>query len=83
MTATGSATYEIHVQGHLDDHRGAWFAATSSADVTLRRHADGTTTLTCPVADQAQLYGVLAGLRDVGVTLLGVRLCHHPSHPMW
>jgi hypothetical protein len=28
--------------------------------------------LTGPVADQAQLHGVLAGLRDVGATLLSL-----------
>ena len=64
---TGPATYEIRVQGHLDDH---WSDRLCGLVVT--RNADGTTTLTGEVADQAQLYGVLAGLRDIGATLLSV-----------
>lgn len=67
--ATGTAlTYEIRVVGHLDDH---WAAALG--DLTLVRRDDGTTSLTGPVLDQAQLHGVLAGVRDVGVPLLAVR----------
>ena len=41
-------------------------------DLTITRHHDGTSTLTGPVADQAQLHGVLAGLRDIGATLLSL-----------
>jgi len=37
---------------------------------TLVRHADCTTVLTGPVADQTQLHGVLARVRDRGVHLL-------------
>jgi hypothetical protein len=62
-------TYEFTVDGHLDDHWSAWLG-----DVTLTRLNDGTTTFTMPVVDQAQLYGVLAGLRDMGATLLSVRV---------
>ena len=41
--------------------------------LSITRHGDGTTTtLAGPVADQAQLHGALAGLRDIGATLLGV-----------
>ena len=66
---TASTTYAIRVDGHLDDHWSAWLG-----DVTLTRLNDGTTTFTMPVVDQAQLYGVLAGLRDMGATLLSVRV---------
>ena len=68
MTGTGPVTYEFRVEGHLDDHWNAWFA-----DLALSRHDDGTSTLTGPVADQAQLHGVLARLRDIGAPLLSVR----------
>ncbi len=61
-------TYVIQVAGHLDDH---WTSLLDGS--TLARNADGTSTLTCPVADQAQLHGVLAGLRDIGATLLELR----------
>jgi hypothetical protein len=62
-------TYEFHIDGHLDDHWSAWLG-----DVTLTRRDDGTTTFTVPVADQARLHGVLAQLRDIGATLLSVRV---------
>ena len=39
----------------------------------MSHHGDGTSTLTGRVADQAQLHGVLAGLRDIGAPLVSVR----------
>jgi len=60
--------YSLRVAGHLDDH---WFEQLCGLPVT--RHSDGTSTLSGPVADQAQLHGVLAALRDIGATLLDVR----------
>lgn len=59
--------YLLRVDGHLDDHWSARFG------LTVTRNADGTTTLRGPVADQAQLHGILAGLRDIGVALLELR----------
>jgi hypothetical protein len=67
-------TYEFRVDGHLDDHWAAWLG-----DLTLVRHDDGTSTLTGPVADQAQLHGVLTRLRDIGATLLSLRAVEVPS----
>ena len=32
-------------------------------------------TFTVPIADQAQLHGILARVRDLGVPLLGLRVC--------
>ena len=59
--------YEFRLQGHLDPHWSDWLAA---AEVT---HCDdGTSTLRAPIADQAQLYGVLTRMRDIGATLLSV-----------
>lgn len=67
--APGAAvTYEIRVAGHLDDH---W--AATLGDLDLVRHDDGTTSLTGPVLDQAQLHGLLARVRDLGVPLLTLR----------
>ena len=57
--------YRLDVAGHLDDHWSAWLGG-----VTLVRNDDATTTLTVDVADQAQLHGVLAGIRDIGATLI-------------
>jgi len=66
--STTSTTYTITIKGHLDDHWSAWLD-----DLELTRHDDGTTTLTVAVADQAQLHGVLAGLRDMGAVLTELR----------
>lgn len=60
-----SSAYAIRVGGHLDDH---WSG--SLAGLTIRRNEDGTSTLAGAICDQAQLHGVLAGLRDIGATLL-------------
>jgi len=67
-TGQSPATYEIRVDGHLDDH---WSERLGALRIT--RTDDGTSILTGPVADQAQLHGVLAGLRDIGATLLEIR----------
>ena len=67
MTATPPRRYRVKVTGHLDDHWAAWLG-----DWTLERGSDGTTTLVGEVEDQAQLHGLLAGLRDIGTTLLSV-----------
>lgn len=71
-----NTTYAIRVDGHLDDHWSAWLG-----DLDLTRDDDGTTTLTVSVADQAQLHGVLAGLRDIGVVLTEVRTAR-PCRPV-
>jgi RimJ/RimL family protein N-acetyltransferase len=76
VTTIEAVTYEVQVLGHLDDHWAQWFG-----DLTLARRADGTSTLTGPMVDQAQLHGVLAGLRDIGATLLAVRACEPPEQP--
>ena len=65
---TGPTTYEIRVNGHLDDHWSAWLG-----ELDMTRNDDGTTTVTVSVADQAQLHGVLAALRDIGAVLTDLR----------
>ncbi len=71
---TSPATYLIRVEGHLDDHWSAWLG---KVDMTL--DDDGTTTVIVSVADQAQLHGVLAGIRDIGVVLIEVRATGVPT----
>jgi hypothetical protein len=66
---TVPTTYTIRVEGHLDDHWSAWLGG---LDIT--RDDDGATTVTVQVADQAQLHGVLAGLRDIGAVISELRL---------
>lgn len=67
-------TYAIRVDSHLDDH---W--ATRLGEHDLTRNDDGTTTITVPAADQAQLHGVLAGVRDIGAVLIDVRTTGGPA----
>jgi len=67
-TTTATTTYEIRLAGHLDDHWVTWLD-----DLTLARRDDGTTVLAGPIADQAQLHGVLARVRDLGVPLLSLQ----------
>jgi hypothetical protein len=60
--------YELRIEGHLDDHWSAWFAG-----LTVIREDDGSTMLRGAVADQAELHGLLAKVRDIGATLISVR----------
>ena len=59
--------YRLRVNGHLDQHWSCWFG-----DLTLTHEDDGTTSLTGAVTDQAYLHGLLAKIRDLGVTLISV-----------
>ena len=59
--------YRLRVGGHLDQHWSPWFG-----DLALTHDDDGTTSLTGAVSDQAQLYGLLTKIRDLGVTLISV-----------
>jgi hypothetical protein len=60
--------YELRIEGHLDERWSAWFGG-----LTLVREDDGTTTLRGAVADQAELHGLLAKVRDLGTALILVR----------
>jgi RimJ/RimL family protein N-acetyltransferase len=66
-------TYAIWMDGHLDDHWSGWLGG-----LDMTRHADGATTVTVEVADQAQLHGVLAGLRDIGAVISELRATPAP-----
>ena len=63
------SAYRLRVDGHLDPHWSPWFG-----DLRVSHDGDGTTTLAGPVADQAQLHGLLSNIRDLGVTLLSVEV---------
>jgi hypothetical protein len=60
------AYYRIEVKGRLDARREAYF---EGLDV---KSAEGTTTISGLVADQAALHGLLAKVRDLGLPLLSV-----------
>jgi hypothetical protein len=64
----------LRLSGHLDPHWSQWFAG-----LALAHEADGTTTLTGAVADQAELHGILSRVRDLGVVLISVTPAEPPS----
>jgi len=57
--------YVIRVKGHLDIFWQAWFE-----NLSITHQGDGTTLLSGPVRDQADLYGILFKMHDLGITLL-------------
>ncbi len=60
-------TYEIRVQGQLDQHWSAWFNG-----LAISHDADGNTVLRGPLVDEAALHGVLSKVRDLALPLLAV-----------
>lgn len=76
MTASPRAPrgYRIRVAGRLDGSWAPWFDGFAVVVAT-----DGTTTLSGPVADQAQLHGLFAKLRDLGLEI--VSLEGQPADP--
>ena len=57
----------ITVKGTLNDSWSAWFDG-----LALVHDANGDTTLEGAVRDQAALHGLLAKVRDLGLTLIAV-----------
>ena len=74
MTGPGApARYQIQVQGVLDPGWATWFG-------NLHIDNDGTqTTMSGSFTDQAALHGVLAKIRDLGLTLNSVRRLDQPG----
>ena len=58
---------EIRVKGQIDEHWAEWLGG-----LTITHTSEGETVLSGPVQDQSALYGLLAGLRDLGLPLLSV-----------
>jgi hypothetical protein len=59
--------YEITVKEQLDDTWSAWFDG-----LTVTAAPDGGTCLSGAVRDQTALHGLLAKVRDLGLTLVTV-----------
>ncbi len=62
-----ASIYQIRLQGHLDKRRAEWFDG-----LTIACEANGETTLTGPVRDQAALHGLLIRIRDLNLTLIAL-----------
>lgn len=60
---------EIRVQGCLEDNWSEWFQG-----FELNPSEEGETILVGEVKDQADLYGLIAKLRDLGLTLVAVNI---------
>ena len=61
--------YHIRIQGQLDEVWAEWFDG-----LTVTHEANGDTTLTGPVRDQAALHGLLVKIRNLGLPLIAVNL---------
>ncbi len=58
---------EIIVKGHLDIDWSEWFEG-----LTIAHNDDGETMLSGQIRDQAALYGLIAKVRDMGLSLVMV-----------
>lgn len=59
--------YQIRINGHLGVKWSEWFGRMS---ITLEENA--VTVLTGPVVDQAELFGIIKKIRDLGMPLVSV-----------
>ena len=66
--------YQIRIEGHLGPKWTDWFGG-----LTIALEANGDTLLTCPVVDQAALYGLLRKVRDLGMPLISAIRVEPPS----
>lgn len=64
--------FQIRVTGHLDRRWAAWFGG-----LTVTTEEDDITTFSGPVRDQAALFGILAKIRDAGLSLVSVNRVDH------
>jgi hypothetical protein len=58
---------EIRVKGQIDTYWSSWFEG-----LTIEHTPEGETLITGEVTDQSALYGLLARLRDLGLSLVSV-----------
>ena len=66
--STGKQTqYDIEIEGHLDDDWQEWFEG-----FALIRLANGRSTFTGPVRDQAALHGILKKIGNLGLKLISI-----------
>ena len=66
------ANYKIIVKGHLGER---WSLAFEGLEMRADFSSDGSpiTVITGPIGDQSALYGLVAKIRDLGLTLLVVK----------
>ena len=59
--------YEIEIKGHLEEHWSDWLGG-----LEITHDPQGHSLLTGIVPDQAALHGILAQIRDLGLTLIAL-----------
>ena len=59
--------YQIKIMGHLEKDWADWFEG-----LTFTYENDDTTTIHCPLPDQAALHSVLIKIRDLNLKLISV-----------
>ena len=67
--------YRIQVQGRLDPHWSDWLDG-----MAVHHRDDGTTELVGPIVDQAALHGVIARIRDLGLSLISISRAEPEQH---
>jgi len=60
-------SYEIKVKGHLEEHWSDWLGG-----LEVAHDGHGNSLLTGVIPDQAALHGILAQIRDLGLTLISI-----------
>lgn len=60
--------YEIWVEGHLTDRWSDWFDG-----LAVHNHPGGKTIISGPLIDQTALFGVLAKIHALNLTLVSVK----------
>jgi hypothetical protein len=68
MTMDNLRVYEIRVEGHLAERWSDWFDG-----LAIHTYPNGETTLIGPLTDQAALFGVLAKIHNLNLTLIAIR----------
>jgi hypothetical protein len=72
MASVSATHYEIRVKGHMSPSWSEWLNG-----LELAHTSDGNTTLSGNITDQAELHGLLAKIRDLGLTLITVERLEH------
>ena len=75
-SGVGAPTYQIRVKGVLEQQ---W--SSRLGGLTLS-YDENDTVLTGPIVDQAALHGLLAQIRDLGLTLLLVQQIESSTRPV-
>lgn len=63
-----ATVYQFRIKEQLDEQWAEWFFP-----LHIQKEANGNTTFSGPIRDQAELYGIIIKMRDLNLTLLTVK----------